>query len=448
MSNEAKQKVVVPLLTFLSGEREGEQVAISGPRFTVGRDPACDLVLTDMSVSAEHAEVRCEKNIWSVRDKGSSNGTTHNGSPTSLAIIKNGDRIGFGDLLFRFNTPPPQTLAIATAFNPRRAKNATSQVELDSAMLAAATGSSSLTPVADMRTTVNLDSLDDDLATWVIDVFGPLRSELAPWIVGQRQNLLDGLLISLLCGGHLRVYGLPDSGLDRMLASFCENVGFRFGLAPFEPGIHDPQCEVVLADSSVCLDETTRNLVAGSRDGRLPVEPLLFVLRCPPSLQITIPAHWFLLSVPIHEGSAEEEEAMSKALLEWRAEGQTVDLAQLARVKLTLRQAAALSDLHPVAVRLTRLLRPHPESSDEVRANILRGPGVGTAADLVHAAQAAACLRGSGSPTLADLAAVAPSCLIHRIRLRDDARIGVPTLIQSQIEALCPQAASKPGVPS
>lgn len=49
-------------------------------QFTIGRHPACDLVLTDQSVSPLHAVIDHQGPSWSVFDV-SANGTSVNGSP-------------------------------------------------------------------------------------------------------------------------------------------------------------------------------------------------------------------------------------------------------------------------------------------------------------------------------------------------------------------------------
>ena len=70
----------------------------SGPgSFTIGRDAACDLVLSDMSVSRTHAGLRLEAGGWLLSDAGSTNGTRLNGwRVTSPVPVQAGDRVTFG----------------------------------------------------------------------------------------------------------------------------------------------------------------------------------------------------------------------------------------------------------------------------------------------------------------------------------------------------------------
>lgn len=65
----------------------------------IGRDPACDLILTDPRVSQLHARVTFEDNVWSFDDLASRNGSWVNGqrvTPGTLQLLAVGDRIRLG----------------------------------------------------------------------------------------------------------------------------------------------------------------------------------------------------------------------------------------------------------------------------------------------------------------------------------------------------------------
>ena len=68
----------------------------------IGRHPACDLVLSDPTVSRHHAELRWVGEEWLLADLHSTNGTRLNGwrhvDPT---LIRPGDRVTFGQATFR-----------------------------------------------------------------------------------------------------------------------------------------------------------------------------------------------------------------------------------------------------------------------------------------------------------------------------------------------------------
>jgi hypothetical protein len=68
----------------------------------IGRASSCDLSLSDVSVSRRHAMLRCQDEVWSIRDLGSTNSTCINGVKVGRAIVRPGDHVRFGaeELLF------------------------------------------------------------------------------------------------------------------------------------------------------------------------------------------------------------------------------------------------------------------------------------------------------------------------------------------------------------
>lgn len=63
----------------------------------VGRHHACDIVLTDPTVSRRHARLRFRDGRWIVLDLGSTNGTRVNGHAVGRCRLEPGDRLALGD---------------------------------------------------------------------------------------------------------------------------------------------------------------------------------------------------------------------------------------------------------------------------------------------------------------------------------------------------------------
>jgi hypothetical protein len=62
----------------------------------LGRHPACDVVLGDLSVSRRHARLRYHDGGWTLCDLESSNGTKVNGLRVGRCALRPGDRLALG----------------------------------------------------------------------------------------------------------------------------------------------------------------------------------------------------------------------------------------------------------------------------------------------------------------------------------------------------------------
>lgn len=76
----------------------------------IGRHPDNEVVLTCPSSSGRHAVIKQSGDGFYVQDLGSSNGTRVNGAEVEEARLKDGDRIGFGDVQAVFYAGEPPSL--------------------------------------------------------------------------------------------------------------------------------------------------------------------------------------------------------------------------------------------------------------------------------------------------------------------------------------------------
>jgi hypothetical protein len=71
-------------------------VVLRGDRAVVGRLNACEICLSDVNVSREHAIFERDDDGWSIRDLGSTNGTLVNGKRVDHSHLRDGDVVVIG----------------------------------------------------------------------------------------------------------------------------------------------------------------------------------------------------------------------------------------------------------------------------------------------------------------------------------------------------------------
>lgn len=84
-----------------------ETIELVGLRFTVGRDPRCEIAIASPRVSREHAAILVDADTVLVTDLNSSNGTFFNGERVMRHVVNDGDVVQFGNekVTFRFTEP-------------------------------------------------------------------------------------------------------------------------------------------------------------------------------------------------------------------------------------------------------------------------------------------------------------------------------------------------------
>ncbi len=98
-------------------------VPVSGPavevlkdQSMVGRDPSCEIVVTDGSVSRRHARLERRGGEWWVVDQGSANGTYVNSLRVAEQALRQGQELRFGALAFRVEIAADPEATVATPF--------------------------------------------------------------------------------------------------------------------------------------------------------------------------------------------------------------------------------------------------------------------------------------------------------------------------------------------
>ena len=103
--------ITVPILEksiFALYERRTKGLGQVGSVLTIGRDPACDIVLGDAAISKLHARLHIEEFAFYLEDCGSTNGLEINGRPCGSGekkFLGINDQVRFGRYLFQFIPP-------------------------------------------------------------------------------------------------------------------------------------------------------------------------------------------------------------------------------------------------------------------------------------------------------------------------------------------------------
>jgi len=92
---------LVATLRVVEGDDRGQALRLDRSVITIGRGSACDLVLSDDRVSADHLTISFRNGEFRVRDNESTNGTLLNGSPVTEYALRDGDQIRVGHTVFQ-----------------------------------------------------------------------------------------------------------------------------------------------------------------------------------------------------------------------------------------------------------------------------------------------------------------------------------------------------------
>ena len=92
----------------------GQPIDVVKDQTVVGRDPSCEIVVADGSVSRRHARLELRGGIWWVVDQGSANGTYLNSLRIAEQALRNGQELRFGALAFRVDLKEDPEATVAT----------------------------------------------------------------------------------------------------------------------------------------------------------------------------------------------------------------------------------------------------------------------------------------------------------------------------------------------
>jgi len=89
-------------LILMTGPGQTKQVNLQPHETRIGRAATNDIVIDAQRVSREHARIVAERDVVSITDLDSRNGTLVNGVRIASQVLANGDTIRIGDCDIRF----------------------------------------------------------------------------------------------------------------------------------------------------------------------------------------------------------------------------------------------------------------------------------------------------------------------------------------------------------
>lgn len=288
-----------------------------------------------------------------------------------------------------------------------------------------------------------------------------LKKELSKAVIGQ-EAMIEGLLIGLLCDGHILVEGVPGlaktttiNALSRAIGLDSKRIQFTPDLLPSDiigAQIYNPKDH----SFSIKKGPLFTNLLLADEINRAPAKVQSALLEVMQERQVTIADETFKLEHPFlvmatqnpieQEGvyalpEAQLDRFMMKLVVQHNSEEEELEIMQKAATKSFEKVEAVLSreDLHMLQEELTRVhidkelehyivqlisttRDPKKFGLERLSSCIMFGASPRASIDLYKAAKAKAFLRGKGFVTPADIGYVIHNVLRHRIVLSYEAR--------------------------
>jgi MoxR-like ATPase len=284
-------------------------------------------------------------------------------------------------------------------------------------------------------------------------------AEIEKVVVGQR-NLMERMLIGLLCNGHLLLEGLPGLAKTTAVKTLAATIRTTFQRIQFTPDLLPADIlgtQVYRPDSAsfeIKKGPIFHNIILADEINRAPAKVQSALLEAMQEQQVTIGETTFPLDSPFlvlatqnpieQEGtyplpeaqidrfmlkikvgypSAEEEKEIMQRVNRAVVEGANgvVDVSQIESAKETMRSIHMEEKIVDYIVRISRATRNPEDFGLELGPMISYGASPRASIWLGQASTAHAFLSGRGYVTPQDVKSMAPDVLRHRIILSYEA---------------------------
>jgi MoxR-like ATPase len=290
-----------------------------------------------------------------------------------------------------------------------------------------------------------------------------IRREIGRVIVGQRE-VVDGVLIALMAGGHVLLEGVPGLGKTTLLRTLARVLRLKYSRIQFTPDLMPADivgsmmiesgelgskmlrfqpgpifANLVLADeinratpktqSALLEAMQERTVTAGALTHELDSPFLVMATENPIEMEGTYPLpeaqlDRFLMKILVNYPSREELSLIvdRSSLGEEIAVDVVMGREEILELRSVRREIAIAPHVQELAVDLVLATQPGTRHSHKLAEKYIRyGSSPRGAQALVECGRARALLDGRGHLAAADIAAVAHAVLRHRIILNFDA---------------------------
>ena len=280
-----------------------------------------------------------------------------------------------------------------------------------------------------------------------------LKKEISKIIVGQH-DAVNYVILSVFCGGHSLLIGVPGLAKTLLVHSISEALGLDFKRIQFTPDLMPSD---ILG--SEILDENRKftfikgpvfsNIILADEINRTPPKTQAALLEAMQERSVTVAGHHYKLDLPFYvlatqnpieqEGtyplpeaqldrfmfsihltypSFEEEVAVVKNTTSDQSEQihSIFSSKEILDIQHLVRKIPVADNVVEYAVALVSKTRPNENSaSDYVKTYVDWGAGPRASQNLILAAKAHAAINGKFSPDIENVKAVAIPILAHRV---------------------------------
>jgi len=305
-----------------------------------------------------------------------------------------------------------------------------------------------------------------------------IKKEISKVVVGQ-DRMIDGLLIALLCDGHILIEGVPGLAKTTTVNALAESLGLGFKRAQFTPDllpadilgaeIYDPQnnafkikkgpifTNLLLADEinrapakvQSALLEVMQEKQVTLGDTTFKLEPPFFVMATQnpveqegvyqlPEAQLDR----FMLKLVVDYNTKEEELEIARRISSGNGETiqAVISVDELAQIKKAIKNVHVDAEVEKYMIELVNATRkPSEYGLADLEELIHFGASPRVSIDMFKAVKAMAYMRGKDFVTPVDVAYIAKEIMRHRIVLSYEAEAeGVTTdeIIQKVLETV------------